>query len=156
PQVEPGGPGQMRRQLVARPRGSLQPEADRLTHQPVPRRVELDLVYPVPITIVTTQHGRVLVGGEGLCERLFGPRQRADPAQSGVVGETAVRTQSVSERRVQGEEVHSLEWGRLVRYRERVRHVSTVSGMGRSGAGPSGGSSLSLAWVRKIPTTTWK
>ncbi|MEV0285101.1 MULTISPECIES: YihY/virulence factor BrkB family protein [unclassified Kribbella] len=28
--------------------------------------------------------------------------------------------------------------------------------MARSGAGPTGGSSLSLAWVRKIPATTWK
>ncbi|WP_134126608.1 YhjD/YihY/BrkB family envelope integrity protein [Kribbella pratensis] len=28
--------------------------------------------------------------------------------------------------------------------------------MARSGAGPTGGSSLSLAWVRKVPATTWK
>ncbi|TCC49602.1 YihY/virulence factor BrkB family protein [Kribbella capetownensis] len=28
--------------------------------------------------------------------------------------------------------------------------------MARSGAGPTGGSSLSLAWARKIPATTWK
>ncbi|MEV5967453.1 YihY/virulence factor BrkB family protein [Kribbella sp. NPDC051952] len=28
--------------------------------------------------------------------------------------------------------------------------------MARSGAGPVGGSSLSLAWVRKVPATTWK
>ncbi|HEY4570476.1 MAG TPA: YihY/virulence factor BrkB family protein [Kribbella sp.] len=28
--------------------------------------------------------------------------------------------------------------------------------MARSGAGPTGGSSLSLAWVRRIPSTTWK
>ncbi|WP_433157386.1 YihY/virulence factor BrkB family protein [Kribbella sp. CA-247076] len=28
--------------------------------------------------------------------------------------------------------------------------------MARSGAGPTGGSFLSLAWVRKIPATTWK
>src|SRR5215216_1161645 len=51
---------------------------------------------------------------------------------------------------------HPPQWGSLVRYRERVRHVSTVSGMARSGAGPTGGSSLSLAWVRRIPATIWK
>ncbi|TDO55516.1 membrane protein [Kribbella sp. VKM Ac-2571] len=28
--------------------------------------------------------------------------------------------------------------------------------MARIGAGPTGGSSLSLAWVRKVPATTWK
>ena len=98
----------------------------------------------------------MLVGREGLRERLLGARDRADPVQTRVAGEIGVRTQSVTEWGVVGEEVHPPQWGSLVRYSKWVRHVSTVSGMARSGAGPRGGSSLSLAWVRKVPATTWK
>ncbi len=62
PDVELGCPGDMRSRLGARPRGRMQAMADCSCHELMPGWMEVDLVYPVAVPVVGTQHGRVLVG----------------------------------------------------------------------------------------------
>jgi membrane protein len=98
------------------------------------------------------QHRRVLVRWESMRERFLRSREFSDRDQSRIPAKVGVRTQSVTECRVPSEEVHPLKWGSLIRYRKRVRHVSTVSRMARSGSETS----VSFDWARRLPGTTWK
>ncbi len=66
-QVEPGRPGHVRAGAgLGDPRRAVQPPAHRRAHQPVPRRVELDLVDAVAVAVVGVQHRRVGVGEAGV------------------------------------------------------------------------------------------
>jgi membrane protein len=114
--------------------------------------VELDLVDAVAVAVVGTEYRAVLIGREGVRERLLGAGQFTDCGQAGIVGQVSVRTQRVTESGVPREEVHPLQWGSLIRYSVWVRHVSTVSGMARSGSETS----VSFAWARRLPGTIWR
>lgn len=114
--------------------------------------MELDLVDAVAVAVVRPEYGWVLVRRERLRERFLTSGDLADLEQPGISRQVSVWLQSVTKCLVLSEEVHPLEWGSLIRYRERVRHVSTVSGMARSGSETS----VSLAWARRIPSTIWK
>ena len=70
--MKPGGAAYVRVRRVRLPRRGLQPVPDRPLHQPVPRRVEGDLVDPVAVAVVRRAAAGGLVGED---RRARGPRR---------------------------------------------------------------------------------
>ena len=55
---------------------------DRAAQQRVPGRIELDLVDPVPVTVVRAQGGDVALGAAAVLERLHAARELASLADA--------------------------------------------------------------------------
>ena len=108
PGQEPGRAAQVRVGIAVGlplPRRRGQPVADRALHQPVPGRVELDLVDPVAVAVVRRQLGVVLVGEPALLAGLGGAglgAQRQQPLEH--LGR-AVAHDGLAQREVGGDDV---------------------------------------------------
>ena len=84
-----------------------------------------DNIAPPPLAIVRFQLGQVFIRQAPLLERLCRACDQAESRQWLGGGSAAFAPHSLLERRVGGEQVHVLEWRRLVCYlvrRERPGH----------------------------------
>ena len=116
------------------PGGRSQPVADRALHEPVPGRVELDLVDPVAVAVVRRQLRVVLVGQPALLARLRAAGLGAQREQPFEHLGGAVADHGLAEREVRGDDVVARQRWHLVGGRAEActvvgPHGSTVEAM---------------------------
>src|SRR5436305_9159997 len=96
------------------PRKRVDLALDRPAQQPVPGRIELHLVDPIPVAIVRTEHRLVSLGAPTMLERLEAAGGRARLAQPVDPPAATLALHRLAQHQVDLEQVYRLQRRRLV------------------------------------------
>src|SRR5689334_117499 len=114
PQHEQRRPDHVRTAARIPPGQAVDPPLDRAAQQPVPRRIELDLVDPVAVAVVGAEDRDVALGAPAVLERLDAPGHGARLPCAVGPPVAALTLQPFLQREIDFEEVDRLERWRLV------------------------------------------